>query len=25
MHAGLVDVQQQLVRGTAITRGRVRR
>ena len=25
MHAGLVDIQQQLVRGTAITRGRVRR
>ncbi len=25
MHAGLVDVEQQLVRGTAITSGRVRR
>jgi SAM-dependent methyltransferase len=25
MHAGLVDIQQQLVRGTAITSGRVRR
>jgi ubiquinone/menaquinone biosynthesis C-methylase UbiE len=25
MHAGLVDIEQQLVRGTAITRGRVRR
>jgi ubiquinone/menaquinone biosynthesis C-methylase UbiE len=25
MHAGLVEVEQQLVRGTAITRGRVRR
>lgn len=25
MHAGLVGVEQQLVRGTAITRGRVRR
>jgi hypothetical protein len=25
MHAGLIDIQQQLARGTAVTSGRIRR